>query len=273
MKKIFTAMLFLTLVLGATSCSSSGSKNDDSVLKTDISVSDPEVYGENSDLYSIVPGTYTLKRDERLKIKVKLKLEQNPNGEIDHIGYNSPIMRLKDEDGLDVVDGWSQMKLADGEKARFENFLKKAPGTEQDFLFVNDFGYNKTEAAIEKTKSFTIEDLNIVFKDDTEKKSNSEESEELSESSKASKSEIDKFLDDYEKAVNKYVKDMEKAKKEGGLLDWANATTSMTVEITKLADKLDKYYDDMTMEQATRFANIQSKMSLATADSTMDMLF
>lgn len=272
MKKIFSTVIFLSLVLGISSCSSSGSKetNSDEVMTTEIVVDEPVVYGENSELYSVVPGTYTLKRDDRLKIKIKLKLEKNPDGEIDFISGYGPEMQLKDEDGLNVIDGWKQMKLADGEVAKLRTFLTQEPGSEIDILYVNDFGYSKTEEAIKKTKSFAIQDLRIVYKKDV---STDNSSEKAAKANNSSASEIDKFLDEYEKAVDKYVKDMKKAKEDGGLLGMASATTSMTVEITKLADKLDKYADDMTMEQTARFANIQSKMSLAAADSAMDMLF
>ena len=277
MKKIFSTVIFLSLVLGISSCSSSGSKetNSDEVMTTEIVVDEPVVYGENSELYSVVPGTYTLKRDDKLKIKIKLKLEKNPDGEIDFISGYGPKMQLKDEDGLNVIEGWDQMKLADGEKEKLETFLTKEPGSEIEVLYVNEFDYSQTEDAINKTKSFAIIDLDLVYKDNSETTdTDSENDSELAEnSSKASKSEIDKFLDEYEKAVDKYVKDMKKAKEDGGLLGMASATTSMTVEITKLVDKLDKFSYDMTMEQAARFANIQSKMSLATADSAMDMLF
>lgn len=277
MKKIFSTLLFLGLFLGISSCSSSGSKesNNDEVMTTEIVINEPVVFGENAELYSVVPGSYTLKRDNRLKIKIKFRLEKNPDGEIDYISFYGPKMQLKDEDGLNVIEGWDQMKLADGEKEKLETFLTKEPGSEIEVLYVNEFDYSQTEDAINKTKSFAIIDLDLVYKDNSETTdTDSENDSELAEnSSKASKSEIDKFLDEYEKAVDKYVKDMKKAKEDGGLLGMASATTSMTVEITKLVDKLDKFSDDMTMEQAARFANIQSKMSLAAADSAMDMLF
>lgn len=277
MKKIFSTLLFLGLFLGISSCSSSGSKesNNDEVMTTEIVINEPVVFGENAELYSVVPGSYTLKRDNRLKIKIKFRLEKNPDGEIDYISFYGPKMQLKDEDGLNVIEGWDQMKLADGEKEKLETFLTKEPGSEIEVLYVNEFDYSQTEDAINKTKSFAIIDLDLVYKDNSETTdTDSENDSELAEnSSKASKSEIDKFLDEYEKAVDKYVKDMKKAKEDGGLLGMASATTSMTVEITKLVDKLDKFSDDMTMEQAARFANIQNKMSLATADSAMDMLF
>lgn len=277
MKKIFSTVLFLGLFLGISSCSSSGSKesNNDEIITTKIVINESVVFGENAELYSVVPGTYTLKRDNRLKIKIKFRLEKNPDGEIDYISFYGPKMQLKDEDGLNVIEGWDQMKLADGEKEKLETFLTKEPGSEIEVLYVNEFNYSQTEDAINKTKSFAIIDLDLVYKDSSKTTdTDNEKNSELAENSpKASKSEIDKFLDEYEKAVDKYVKDMKKAKEDGGLLGMASATTSMTVEITKLVDKIEKYADDMTMEQAARFANIQSKMSLATADSAMDMLF
>lgn len=273
MKRTFIYTLLFTALLGITSCSSSSSKKTDEVQTTEVVINDPVVYGENSDLYSVVPGTYTLKRDNKLKIKIKLKLEKNPDGEIDYISGYGPEMQLKDEDGLNVIDGWSQMKLADGEVAKLETFLTQEPGSEIEILYINDFGYSQTEEAIKKTKSFTIQDLDIVFKDNSEEDYADNDSEETTESKKISSSEIDQILDDYEDAVNKYIKGIEKAKKDGGLIDLANATNSMTTAIAKLADKLEDMSENMTLEQTARFAEIQSKMSFAATDSAMDMLF
>ena len=113
-------------------------------MTTEIVVDEPVVYGENSELYSVVPGTYTLKRDDRLKIKIKFRLEKNPDGEIDYISFYGPKMQLKDEDGLNVIEGWDQMKLADGEKEKLETFLTKEPGSEIEVLYVNGKSGNPT---------------------------------------------------------------------------------------------------------------------------------
>ncbi len=67
---------------------------------------------------------------------------------------------------------------------------------------------------------------------------------------------IDRILDDYEKCIDEYAKAM----KEGGLLDLALSSVSLSEKIEKLAGELEEIEGDMTEEQLTRFAEIQAKM-------------
>ncbi|MGN1217781.1 MAG: hypothetical protein ACI4TD_07390, partial [Phocaeicola sp.] len=68
--------------------------------------------------------------------------------------------------GMSIVDSFSQMVLADGEEEKMVSFLKSEPGTEQDFVFINDFDYDYAKAVMEKSKSFSIENIYISFKED-----------------------------------------------------------------------------------------------------------
>ena len=152
-------ILFLSLVLAIITVACGGSSVPESVT---LKVTQSEVYGDNSEYFSVVQGEYKLKCSDRVRMKIRLRLEKTPDKEINYI--HSPSLRLKDEDGMSIVDSYSQMVLADGEEEKMVSFLKSEPGTEQDFVFINDFDYAK--AVMEKSKSFSIENIYISFKED-----------------------------------------------------------------------------------------------------------
>lgn len=154
-------ILFLSLVLAIITVACGGPSVPESVT---LKVTQSEVYGDNSEYFSVVLGEYKLKCSDRVRMKIRLRLEKAPEKEISYI--HSPNLRLKDEDGMSIVDSYSQMVLADGEEEKMVNFLKSEPGTEQDFVFINDFDYDYAESVMEKSKSFSIENIYISFKED-----------------------------------------------------------------------------------------------------------
>ena len=154
-------ILFLSLVLAIITVACGGSSVPESVT---LKVTQSEVYGDNSEYFSVVQGEYKLKCNDRVRMKIRLRLEKAPEKEISNI--HSPNLRLKDEDGMSIVDSYSQMVLADGEEEKMVSFLKSEPGTEQDFVFINDFDYDYAKAVMEKSKSFSIENIYISFKED-----------------------------------------------------------------------------------------------------------
>lgn len=154
-------ILFLSLVLAIITVACGGPSVPESVT---LKVTQSEVYGDNSEYFSVVQGEYKLKCGDRVRMKIRLRLEKTPDKEINYI--HSPSLRLKDEDGMSIVDSYSQMVLADGEEEKMVSFLKSEPGTEQDFVFINDFDYDYAKAVMEKSKSFSIENIYISFKED-----------------------------------------------------------------------------------------------------------
>jgi type I restriction enzyme R subunit len=75
------------------------------------------------------------KKDGRLRVKVQLKLENKANNDVDIY----PVIVLKDEDGVQVINGWYQMELGDSEKSKFDTFIKGEVGSVMDFVFINEF--------------------------------------------------------------------------------------------------------------------------------------
>lgn len=69
---------------------------------------------------------------------------------------------------MGLVDGYSQMTLADGETDKMITFLSSEPGTEQDFVFVNEFGDEYAEDVMTKTNSFSLENLSVTYVGDSD---------------------------------------------------------------------------------------------------------
>lgn len=205
-------ILFLSLVLAIITVACGGSSVPESVT---LKVTQSEVYGDNSEYFSVVQGEYKLKCNDRVRMKIRLRLEKTPDKEINYI--HSPSLRLKDEDGMSIVDSYSQMVLADGEEEKMVSFLKSEPGTEQDFVFINDFDYDYAKAVMEKSKSFSIENIYISFKED-EKGSSAD-------------------MEDIEKGLNTLGKTMD-------LMDDVMKNSDKMMETSKKAMELLKEYSE-----------------------------
>ena len=136
------------------------------IMSTKSRITSADEYVFFSGLFCVVPGSYKLKYDDGVKIKGRLKLEQTVEKKIE--GVSGLILRLKDEDGMGLVDGYSQMTLADGETDKMITFLSSEPGTEQDFVFVNEFGDEYAEDVMTKTNSFSLENLSVTYVGDSD---------------------------------------------------------------------------------------------------------
>lgn len=205
-------ILFLSLILAIITVACGGPSVPESVT---LKVTQSEVYGDNSEYFSVVQGEYKLKCGDRVRMKIRLRLEKTPDKEINYI--HSPSLRLKDEDGMSIVDSYSQMVLADGEEEKMVSFLKSESGTEQDFVFINDFDYDYAKAVMEKSKSFSIENIYISFKED-EKDSSAD-------------------FDDIEKGLNTLGKTM-------GLMDDVMKNSDEMMETSRKAMELLKEYSE-----------------------------
>ena len=244
-----------------TSCSEKKSE----AKSADLKIEKSEVYGDNAERISVVPGTYALKLDERMSIKVKLKLEEPVTEKIDFV--NGPSLRLKTADGLDAVEGFQQMKLADGESQKMQTFLTQPAGTEQEFVFINDFSYDKAEEIFDKVKSFTLDGLDIVLEEENTETADSADADETAEADgeTLSSEEVDQLLNDYEEMVDSYVSAAEKAQDGDitALADYANVLS----KASSLAERLEKVNSELTPAQAQRFAELQVKLAGAAAGS------
>lgn len=122
----------------------------------EINITTSEVYGDDADVVSIIPNTYTLKYKEgEIRLKVKLRLEQTENRPLSY----APELILKDEDGVEIVDGWYQMEMSDSEKSKFEKFVQSPVGTEAEFVLVSQFSADYFRKAMTKSEVFSLDKL------------------------------------------------------------------------------------------------------------------
>lgn len=257
MNKIFQFLLVLSVGFLLTACGSKGEKEK----TASIEIKTSEVYGDNAELISVVPGTYTLKQGDRVTLKIRLRLEQTASGKVDFV--NGPVLRLKDADGIDAVDSSNQMELADGERQKMQTFLQQKPGTEQDFLFENKFDYDKyAQAAMEKTTSFTLEGLDIVYETlpDTAS-SDMEATTPVDDSAAASGNpEVDQWLDEFSDLVDNYadlVYSSDGNMSAGDLVKLAQLST----QASELVAKMDKMSNSLTPAQASRLAELEARLT------------
>ena len=178
------------------------------------------VYGDNADLISIVDDTCTLnKKDGRLRVKAQLKLEKKANNDVS----TYPELILKDEDGVQVVNGWYQMELGDSEKSKFDSFIKGEVGSVVEFVFINEFSADYFNTVLTRSETFSIDKLKIkeVEKPKDPVTSGLESFEKLA--NEAAKMAEDYDDEDYEKSLKMAEKSLKAAGKilemEEDLLD------------------------------------------------------
>lgn len=201
MTKIY--VFFFSLVLGIVTVACGGSSVPESVT---LKITQSEVYGDNAELFSVVEEEYKLKCDNRIRMKIRLRLNKKVEKEINFI--NSPNLRLKDEDGMNIIEGYSQMVLADGEDEKMISFLNSEPGNEMDFVFVNDFDYDYAKVVMEKAKGFSIENIYISYKED--EKNNSDNLDDIEKSLNSLEKTMD-IMDDVMKNSDQMIESSRKA--------------------------------------------------------------
>lgn len=117
-----------------------------------------EVYGKDGNIISIAPGKYAiLKKDGRLRLKIKLKLEETAKNDVGVY----PEVILMDEDGVEIIDGWYQMEMSDSEKNKFNKFVKGEVGDEKEFVFQNEFDADYFNDVMTKSSVFSVDKLQI----------------------------------------------------------------------------------------------------------------
>lgn len=116
-----------------------------------------------------------------------------------------------------------------------------------------------TEAQIARLNQIHDKMVSAII-EDTETDTEDSSDAKASTSSTSSKN-IDKWLDQYEKVMDKYVKVAAKAAK--GDMPSITEAASLTEEVTSLASKLDDVKGDMSAAQAARLAKIAAKMASA----------
>lgn len=188
----------------------------------ELKIAESMTYGDYGDMLSIVAGTSTLKFDkeaEKLKIKVRLKLEKRVPSFLKVDRY--PRLTLVNEDGENVLD-YSTLRMPNSEENKFVSFMKSQPGKEEDFLFVEIYcnGSDAAQAML-NTRGIHIDDLKLEKpseeddEDDAKEVVAEEEEKPASKEKKSADKEFDEMMEATEKTFDLL-------KKEAELLDKLN---------------------------------------------------
>lgn len=267
MKKSLFSLFALTLGLLLAACSSKQKENT-GPQSADLTVEAMEVYGDSPGILSVVPGTYKLNVDDKVSIKIKLKLEQTVTEAFD--GIEDPNLRLKTADGVEATDAY--FGLANGEGDKLKSFLKKDPGAEEEFVFELLFDHQKGDVteAIGKIKTFTLDGFSLIHEEggsDAESEDASSSADDDTSGETMSSAEVDQMLDNYEELVDSYTSLVKKA--SSGDLSALGDYATLTSKASDLAEDLDKFSGDMSVEQMARFTKIQAKMAAAATDAVL----
>lgn len=185
----------------AVSCKQKESKESSVPESVTLKVNGSELYGEDAQYVSLVKGKYELKAGEKMFIKVKMKLLKKVDAEIDYV--DDLFLKLKDADGLNVVDGWQQMIMPDEEYDKLDQFLQSEPGTEQEFIFVSRFDMKNAAEIMRKAKSFTIDGFEITYIGE-------DEEEYTEKKAKQKSSEVTRLEDELDKDIEENLERLEK---------------------------------------------------------------
>lgn len=192
--------------------------------RIEFNIEKSEVYGSNNDVLSVIPGKYAVvykKGSILLKVRLKLNKQIDEMYEID-----GPTVQLKNEMGANVAnsDYDSSLSLGGSETSKMLSFLHAEPGTEQDFIFSDNYP-SRPRTIMTETKSFTLEDLILKDPKEKEEKAEEEESNPLEEVVNEVKKDVSE-----DKELKEAVDDVEKAIH---LSEKALEFTKSTLELTK----------------------------------------
>ena len=167
----------------------------------------------------------------------------------------------------DFIESSNKLDEISSKLNEYESGMSKVQKARRDRIMLKMASVaDKNSEAAKPTSSSTSTEIEEVEIEEVE----IEEVEEVpvmtttsssaSTSSTSSKN-IDKWLDQYEKVMDKYVKVAAKAAK--GDMPSITEAASLTEEVTSLASKLDDVKGDMSAAQAARLAKIAAKMASA----------
>lgn len=189
----------------------------------EVNISISEVYGDDAEVVSIIPDTYTLKHKEgEIRLKLKLKLEKIENRPL----LYTPQIILKDEDGVEIVNGWHQMIMSDSEKSKFNKFVQSPIGTEMEFVLVNDFRTDYFYDVMTKTEKFSLD--NITFQTPS------------TENNIEQTSDIMKNISDISDALNEELEDEELDK----TIEQTKELLEMEAEVLKMLGTMSNMLDE-----------------------------
>lgn len=280
MKKSLFFAITMAVCIYLSSCANS--KEEEKTISIANS-SDVEISGDYTDIFTVVPGDYILKKkneDSGIKtqtISIKIKLRRTATAVEDNFEASNFEwkIQLTDVDGAQISNGELQLQkgsLDNTEAEKFTKWIKAAQeGEENEFLFSNSM--NNADLAseiIEKVKSFMIttgskssesvtdEIPSDSIIDTSEAENTAEPSDNEAIDSEQGNIDYDEFLNSYEEYVNKYIKFIKRA--AAGDMNAMSEYPALLEKAKEYSDKIENAKGEMSTEQWTRFTRIQQKM-------------
>jgi predicted small lipoprotein YifL len=266
------ALLTFSCVL--TSCGGGG--------PIEISTSNAEVVGDIKEYVSIMPDQISKMtvdygdHDQRFKIQIKLKLEKSVDvGEYGSIG--GLYLELLDENGYPIDEELELgSKPLDGSAStKFEEFLKKDPGTVEAVAFNLDLSNKKLAKELEskyrKCTGVQLTSRGFTVRDGSSSSSNvyvdtdSYSSDNGYSSGSSSSRDWDELLTSYDRYADKLIACCKKV--AAGDLSAMTEYSSLMQSAQDFSEKMENAQSEMSVEQWTRYMEITNKILQASAEN------
>jgi predicted small lipoprotein YifL len=275
MKHYFLSLAaMLTFVCVLTSCGGGG--------PIEISTSNAEVVGDIKEYVSIMPDQISKMtvdygdHGQRFKIQIKLKLEKSVDvGEYGSIG--GLYLELLDENGYPIDDELELgSKPLDGSAStKFEEFLKKDPGTVEAVAFNLDLSNKKLAKELEskyrKCTGVQLTSRGFTVRDGSSSSSNvyvdtdSYSSDNGYSSGSSSSRDWDELLTSYDRYADKLIACCKKV--AAGDLSAMTEYSSLMQSAQDFSEKMENAQSEMSVEQWTRYMEITNKILQASAEN------
>lgn len=263
--KIKTLMLGF-LALGLVSCGGESKKAE----ATDLTVKaeDTTVGGSLGSYASLIAGDYTVQINESGTVDVTVKLDIQA---IPELMYDKELRSVKatlnflGENGTPL-----SVDIEEDYNSELESAFKS--GSSKLALKFHEYMMSEDKIEVLKSKAKAIEvSISGDIKEASSSSSSSSESSssdsdsdsdsdaEVTSDSKTSSTDINAWLDKYEKAMDKYVSLVKKA--NNGDMSAMMDMASYLDQVNELYEDLENVQSDMTPAQAARLAKIYAKMS------------
>lgn len=261
--KIKTLMLGF-LALGLVSCGGESKKAE----ATDLTVKaeDTTVGGSLGSYASLIAGDYTVQINESGTVDVTVKLDIQAIPDLMYVKELSSVkatLNFLGENGTPL-----SVDIEEDYNSELESAFKS--GSSKLALKFHEYMMSEDKIEVLKSKAKAIE---VSISGDIKEASSSSSSEssssdsdsdsesdaEVASDSKTSSTDINVWLDKYEKVMDKYVSLVKKA--NNGDMSAMKDMASYLDQVNELYEDLENVQGDMTPAQSARLAKIYAKMS------------
>lgn len=253
---------FLSMALIAMMAVSCGGGSKDSYT---VTAEDPTVGGSLGEYVTLKTGDYTMQcKDNYVSMTVTFEVKAIPAGK-EAPYYPETKLILLDENksplGIEIdVDIMDKHEMATALQNGSSKLSLKFQDRVDDIDLLSKAKY--VEASVSGELEEPSESSSSYASSDSSDSYSSDDSDVSESSSSASSTDIDAWLDKYERLMNTYVSLAKKAK--NGDMSAVNEYASYASQLNELYSDLENVSANMTPAQTSRLARIYAKMASAT---------